>query len=196
MNQFTSFSTKPLLEGASVFAQVHVDTSVSLSSPASFVMHGFHLEPLQYIDIDTNLDDANRILEKTHMRTSFVVDGQNQLKGVISKARLASSYVLKIAGKKGLTRAQLTIGDIMVRLEEIDTVSETTLANAKVGDVLKTMEKASYEYLLVTGANQNELRGYFDLIDIAKITGYSLNQAKSAKTFSQLVDSLVNHSEI
>lgn len=196
MNQFTSFSTKPLLEGASVFAQVHVDTSVSLSSPASFVMHGFHLEPLQYIDIDTNLDDANRILEKTHMRTSFVVDGQNQLKGVISKARLASSYVLKIASKKGLTRAQLTIGDIMVRLEEIDTMSETTLANAKVGDVLKTMEKASYEYLLVTGANQNELRGYFDLIDIAKITGYSLNQAKSAKTFSQLVDSLVNHSEI
>ncbi|AIY67377.1 CBS domain-containing protein [Pseudoalteromonas piratica] len=196
MNQFTAFSTKPLLEGAHLFAQTHLDTGISLSSPASFAMHGFHLEPLQYIDIETSLDDATRILEKTHMRTSFVVDSQNQLKGVISKARLASSYVLKTAAKKGLTRAQLTIGDIMVKLAEIDTVSELMLANAKVGDVLKTMEKASYEYLLVTGANQSELRGYFDLIDIAKMTGYSLNQAKSAKTFSQLVDSLVNHNEI
>lgn len=196
MNQYTPFPTKPLLQSAKLFAQTTTEARISLSSPASFVMHGFHLEPLQYIDMDTNINDAARILEQTHMRTSFVVDNLNQLKGVISKARLASSHVLKVASKKGLTRAQLSIADVMVKLEEIDTVSEQTLANAKVGDVVKTMEKASYEYLLVTGANANELRGYFDLIDMAKLTGYAINQAKSAKTFSQLVDSLVNRSEI
>lgn len=196
MNQYIAFATKPLVKNATLFAQTNTTSRISLSSPASFVMHGLHLEPIQYIDMETSLNDATRILEQTHMRTSFVVNNQDELIGVISKARLASSYALKVAARKGLTRAQLTIADIMIKIDEIDTVSENTLANAKVGDVVKTMEKASYEYLLVTGSCANELRGYFDLIDIAKLTGYSLNQAKSAKTFSQLVDSLVNHNEI
>ncbi|MFC3031732.1 CBS domain-containing protein [Pseudoalteromonas fenneropenaei] len=169
---------------------------VSLDSPASQAMHAFHIVPPQLIDVDTSVDEAIMVLDKTHNRTSFVVDKLNNMLGVISKARLKSSYVLKVAAKIGVNRKDLSVGDIMVKLDKLNSVSEFAIRSARVGDVLKTLESEGHEHLLVVNHTPERVVGYFDLIDMAHMIGRPLSQIKLAKSFGEIVDSLWHHNEI
>jgi CBS domain containing-hemolysin-like protein len=159
-------------------------------------MHGFHQVPPQLVDERTSLDDALLIMQQTHMRTSFVVDEKNNMLGVISKARLTSSYVLKISAKTGVNRADLTVRDVMIPLSSLSSISELAMRTARVGDVIQSMENAGQEYLLVVSQAPERICGYFDLIDMSRMVGYPLNQVKQANTFSEIVDSLWHHAEI
>ncbi|CAH9049886.1 hypothetical protein PSECIP111951_00505 [Pseudoalteromonas holothuriae] len=169
---------------------------ISLDSPAREVMHGFAQVPPQLIDSNTVLDDALLIMQQTHMRISFVVDAHNNMLGLISKARLSSSYVLKISAKKGIPRADMTVSDVMTPLSSLNSVNELAVGSARVGDIVESMEMAGHEHLLVVSQTPQQICGYFDLIDISRMTGSSLNQVKSANSFSEIVDSLLHHAEI
>ncbi|CAM4101932.1 CBS domain-containing protein [Pseudoalteromonas byunsanensis] len=169
---------------------------VSLDSPASAVMHGFHQVPPQLIDTSTSVNDALLIMEQTHMRISFVVDKQKNMLGIISKARLTSSYVLRVSAKKGINRSEMSVADVMIPLSSLNSVNELTLRTARVGDIMKSMEAAGHEHLLVVSQIPARVCGYFDLIDISRMTGKVMNQYKPAGSFSEIVDSLWHHAEI
>ena len=196
MQPFNTFKTHSVSKDVQFNISPEMNAKISLESPAMSVMHGFHLVPPQLIEGNTSIDEALLILDKTHMRTSFVVDSDNKLLGVISKARLSSSYILKYVEKSGVNREDMTVSHIMVQLTQLHTVSEFAMRSAKVGDVLATLEKNGHEHLLVVSQPPAHLCGYFDLIDMARMVDRPLSQVKKASSFTEIVDSLWHHSEI
>ncbi|MCF6437035.1 MULTISPECIES: CBS domain-containing protein [Pseudoalteromonas] len=195
-------STYQTIGSQTIGAETHFETTldsavtVSMDSPATTVMHGFHQVPPQRIDSSTSVADALLIMQQTHMRISFVVDQQNNMLGIISKARLSSSYVPRISAKKGISRAELSVADVMIPLASLNSVNELTLRTAKVGDIVKSMEASGHEHLLVMSQAPARICGYFDLIDMSRMTGKAMNQHKRASSFSEIVDSLWHHAEI
>ncbi|CCQ09659.1 putative signal transduction protein with CBS domains [Pseudoalteromonas luteoviolacea B = ATCC 29581] len=171
-------------------------SNVSPSSPAYHVMHVFSVFPPQLIDVDSSIDEALLVLEKTHNRTSFVVDKYNNLLGVISKARLQSSSILKIVAKTGIPRCDLTIGEVMVSKAKLNCITEHDVKSARVLDIVKLLEQEGDEHLLVVASGSQKIVGYFDLYDMAKMAGRSISQVKTAKSFTDIVDSLWHHSEM
>ncbi|KAF7775214.1 hypothetical protein PCIT_a1352 [Pseudoalteromonas citrea] len=171
-------------------------SGLTLESAAYDAMHGFDLTPPDIIDGNTTLNDALLILNKMHMRTCFVVNENNVFQGIISKARLSSSYVLKVAAKLGLKREDLMVSDVMITLAQLHTVPRNMVEHSYVGDILQTMQSAGHEFLLVMDKPNNVLCGFFDLISLAKQVACPIRQAKLAGTFSEIFDSLWHHSEI
>ncbi|NOU52508.1 CBS domain-containing protein [Pseudoalteromonas sp. JBTF-M23] len=196
MSKYQTIGSQALATNTHFNTSLDSNVTISLDSPASEAMHGFHQVPPQLIDSSTGLNDALLIMEQTHMRISFVVDSHNNMLGIISKARLSSSYVLKISAKTGISRADMTVVDVMIPLSSLSSVNELAVRSARVGDIVKSMEMGGHEHLLVVSQAPERICGYFDLIDISRMVGYQLNQVKSANSFSEIVDSLWHHAEI
>ena len=81
----------------------------------------------------------------------------------------------------------------------INTLQQTNLKQVEqstVGSITKTMEQTGSEFLLVTDDTQTNFIGYFGLIDLAKVVGLNLNTVKRANKFSDIVDTLLHHTEI
>ncbi|WP_105168962.1 CBS domain-containing protein [Pseudoalteromonas sp. T1lg23B] len=196
MSTYQTIGSQALAADTRFDTALDSSVTISLDSPATAVMHGFHQVPPQLIDSNTSVNDALLIMQQTHMRISFVVDKQNNMLGIISKARLSSSYVLRISTKKGISRTEMSVADVMIPLSSLNSVNELTLRTAKVGDIMKSMEAAGHEHLLVVSQVPARVCGYFDLIDISRMTGKAMNQHKPASSFSEIVDSLWHHAEI
>ncbi|MBQ4864517.1 hypothetical protein J8L98_22795 [Pseudoalteromonas sp. MMG013] len=196
MSVYTSINTQSLSKYDQVDWLLHNDAQLSLDSPAFQAMHCFNVIPAQVIEGSINLNEAALILDKTHIRTSFVIDQQSLIQGMISRARLSSRHILKIATKLRLKRHELTVSQVMITLPQLHSISSHIVTQLQIGDILKTMESAGHEYLLVIDEENGQLCGYFDLINLSKMIKRPLNQAKQANTFSEIVDSLWHHTEI
>ncbi|WMN59458.1 CBS domain-containing protein [Pseudoalteromonas xiamenensis] len=194
MSAYNAFAIQSVAE---MPANLHIEpTTVSLDNLAIDAMHTLNVQAPHMLDVETSIDEALLILKRTHNRTSVVVDSYNNMLGLISKARLTSSYVLKAVAKTGLSRKDLTVGDLMISKANLKCVTDTSIKSARVVDVLKMLESEGHEHLLVVNAQSKTVIGYFDLIDMAKMVGRPLSQFKRAKSFTEIVDSLWHHNEI
>jgi len=196
MSTYISVHTEKLSEYPMTALCHQYAPNLTLESPACDAMHNLDLIHPTIIDGDTGLNDALLILNKTYMRTCLVVNERNVFQGIISKARLSSSYVLKVAAKLGLKRDDLMVSHVMVPLAQLHTVPRHMIEHSYVGDILQTMQSAGHEFLFVMDKPSNKLCGYFDLIRLAKQVACPVRQAKLAGTFSEIIDSLWHHSEI
>lgn len=186
------------------FGMPHIDNRTLINNGivlepdicANKVVHYFDMSLPQVIDSTTRLDDAILIFNKTHQRTLFVIDDNFTIRGVISKARLSSSYVLRIAKKMGLKRDALTLSDVMVCLDDLPYVARDLITQLTIKDVLKLMEDAGQEHLLVIDKVTGELCGYVDFFDLVQSLQFPIQQVKQANTFSKIVDSLWHHTEL
>ncbi|GEK11543.1 CBS domain-containing protein [Pseudoalteromonas peptidolytica] len=197
MNTNTVIKTQPVF--AYELAENHFPacgTDNLEQAPAHCLMHTLHLSLMQHIDENSSIDEAALVLTKTHRRASFVVDSQEKLVGMISNARLGSRYVLSMAEKRGCTRRDLTVNDVMIPLSELRQITLKQTSQAVVGKVLKTMEEAGHEFLLVIDDSTLYPVGYFDLIDLLKACGRAVNSIKPANKFSDIVGTILHHAEI
>ncbi len=190
MNQFNSLKLTHVSEAKQLVGQDFLNLSINVNSNAEYVYHGFQDHPPLYIEANTDIDESLMILSKTHHNTCFVVDKSNQLMGLVSKAILNSSQILKIANRLKITRKDINIEDVMINVEQLLCIEESKLVNLTVGDIVKTMESNDIEYLLVIDQKSKKIRGYFDLLKISQSLGNQFNQVHKVHSFSDIVNSL------
>lgn len=198
MNAFTPLETQTAsnLTFAPVkFANTY-NQLIDENEPALQLMHNLVLNPIQHIEIDTRLDEVELILNKTHHKMSFVIDAKDKIVGLISNARLGSRHILATADRLNCHRKELTIGDVMLPINTLQQTNLKQVEQSTVGSITKTMEQTCSEFLLVTDDTQTNFIGYFGLIDLAKVVGLNLYTVKRANKFSDIVDTLLHHTEI
>ncbi|KNC68365.1 CBS domain-containing protein [Pseudoalteromonas ardens] len=166
-----------------------------LSVSAQKYMHNLDGQNSVCLDPDTSVDEATLVLNKTHVASMFVAQ-DSALLGIISQARLGSRHILKEAQLRGCQRSELVATDVMLPLKTLKQVSLTELRTARAGDVLVTMEAHGLDYLLVTAPETGQICGYFDLVELIKAGGRSVNQLRPAEHFNDIVVSLLHHSEL
>ncbi|MCG9758651.1 MULTISPECIES: CBS domain-containing protein [Pseudoalteromonas] len=197
MNTYTVLKTQPVANhelAENNFPACNTDNLEQ--APAHCLMHNLHLAPMQHIDENSSIDEATLVLDKTHRRASFVVDSKEKLVGMISNARIGSRYVLSIAERRGCTRRDLNVNDVMIPLSDLRQITLKQTSQTVVGNVLKTMEEGGFEFLLVIDEVTQHPVGYFDLIDMMKACGRAVNSMKPANKFSDIVGTILHHAEI
>ncbi|MCO7188335.1 MULTISPECIES: CBS domain-containing protein [unclassified Pseudoalteromonas] len=199
MNTFNRLNTLDVTADVPVQANPLLSTAEEsgldrLSVSAQKYMHNLDDQNAVYLDPDTSVDDATLVLNKTHVASMFVAQ-DGVLLGIISQARLGSRHILKEAQLRGCQRSDLVASDVMLPLKTLKQISLTDLRTARSGDVLVTMEAHGLDYLLVTAPETGRICGYFDLVELIKVGGRSVNQLRPAEHFNDIVVSVLHHSE-
>ncbi|KZN33307.1 hypothetical protein [Pseudoalteromonas luteoviolacea] len=155
------------------------------------------LHPLPTTEVDqyATIDEVLLILDKTHQATALVIDMNGLHLGFISMAQLGSRFILAKAQALGCKRNELTVSDVMVPLTALRQISTSQVLNARVGDIMATMEEDGLAYLLVVGQQASAV-GYFDFIDMVKSSSRTITALKSSSAFKDVVESVLHHREM
>lgn len=90
---------------------------------------------LQMIAPDTNIDEALTVMRLSNRKSTLYVGTDTPLLGVISSFTLVSRVVLMIANRKGITRSELTVADIMNPVYKMPALQKNHVLRACIVDI-------------------------------------------------------------
>jgi DeoR family transcriptional regulator, catabolite repression regulator len=164
-------------------------------SPASFVMTDFTRRSPRLIDSGTSVDQAIEIMQKVHVKSKLVVNENLTLIGIVNLSDLLSRKVLMVASQKGVRRQDITVDDIMVKVDELHAVRYQKVLTSKIGDLLVTMQALGELHLLVID-NDKQIRGVISAVDIGRALHIPHNVNVTAHSFRDVFNVLHEHSEL
>lgn len=168
---------------------------LDLSSPAIFVMTDFTRRSPKIIDEDTSVDEALLIMRKSHNKSKLVVTKNLTMLGIVNMADLLSRKVLMAANKKGISRQDVTVNDLMVKLTDLHAVRYEKIVQSCIGDVLTTMRAFGEQHLLVLDG-ENNLRGMISAVDISRSLHIPLDISVTAHSFKDVFNVIHEHTEL
>ncbi|WJG08765.1 CBS domain-containing protein [Aliiglaciecola sp. LCG003] len=169
--------------------------TLTLHSPALFVMTDFSRPNPNILDDDSTIDEALHVMQKSHVKSKLVVDKKMNILGIINMADLLSRKVLKTANERGVTRGDMTVKEVMVPVSELHGVSYEKIAKSSIGDALATMRQLGELHLLVFDIEQN-LRGVISAIDISHGLNIAMDVGPIAHNFKDVFNVIHNHREL
>lgn len=195
-------SFKPL---TTLRAADHVDLArperhppITLHAPALDAMTDFtRLQPIT-ISADTHYLDANDSMIRLGVRLLLVVDARQHLLGIVSAHDILGERPLQIAGQDKGRLAEVTVGQLMHAVADIDMLALADVRHAQVGDIIATLKQLARQHLLVVtpeGAHGGmRLCGMFSATQIARQLGSQEVQPpfEIARTFAQIEAALAH----
>jgi CBS domain-containing protein len=167
---------------------------VSMESPALQVMTDLTEVRAATIDPSATLALAERTMIHQGVRLLFVMTDMPCVDGIISLIDIQSEEALQQAQRLNLRRHELTVGDVMNKLSELDTVDYAELSRATVGQAVVTLESCGRPHLLVseaaTASAPPRIRGIISRTQVERQLGMSLPNNPMATTFAKLAKSL------
>ena len=160
-------------------------TQVSLESPALDVMTDLRRVTPATIRPQAPLAGANQFMITRGVRLLLVVDDHEHVLGLITATDLLGERPMLAATERGLRRADLTVGDIMIPAEQVDVIALEDIENARVGHVVETLRREGRQHALVV--DERTVRGILSLSQIARQIGVAVaGGGEVARTFSEI----------
>ena len=159
---------------------------INLDSSAFEVFTDFRIELPFMLEQSVSIGDATLMLQRAHVRRKLVIDANEQFRGVISLADLLSSKVMRTIESTGLKREDMTIGDVMIRKEDLQAIEFKEFQHAKIGDILMIMKQFGEEHVLVIECENRSIRGIVSSTDIARKLHQTVNIEERANSFSEI----------
>ncbi|PYE31800.1 CBS domain protein [Idiomarina fontislapidosi] len=141
----------------------------------------------------TSLDRAEQLMHSAKVRYACVVNNNEQIIGLVALREFHSRHAMQVSQSTQLPWAELTVGDLMRKLDELPQAEYKQLQKARIGDAAATLKSAGRDFLLVF--ESGSIRGVVSSLRIAQVTGESVNIYHSASTFAEII-SAVNHSHL
>ena len=159
---------------------------VSLESPALDVMTDLKRVTPATIRPQAPLAGANQFMITRGVRLLLAVDDHERVLGLITAADLLGERAMLVATERGLSRADLTVGDIMIPAEQVDVIALEDIENARVGHVLETLRREGRQHALVVDG-ERRVRGVLSLSQLARQIGVAMAAGgEVARTFSEI----------
>ena len=175
---------------ASVEAKPHTD----IYSSAEHVVNDINCIMAQMITPDTSIDEALIVMKLSHRKSNLYIGTDTQLLGVISSFTLVSRVVLMIANRKSVTRADLTVADIMNLTNKMPALQKSHVQRACIGDIKKTMQSLGEAYIQIIDEN-HEMCGVISSADISRVLGEPVDINITAHSFKDCFDIIHEHEE-
>jgi len=173
---------------------------VTLESPALEVMTDFARSSPATIRPQAPVEGANQYMISRGVRLLLAVDEREVVQGVISASDILGEKTMRVATDRSLTRAELTVADIMTPAGEVEVLALSDVQGARVGHVLETLRRAGRQHALVVDyevqppkrvieppLRRAMVRGIFSLSQVARQLGLALpSGGEVARTFSEI----------
>lgn len=162
---------------------------VTLTDSAERVYTDFtYIRPFT-ISPTATIDQVNARMIACGVRLLFVSEANSVLQGLVTYTDLVGEKPVRYIQEHGGNREDILAQDIMTQLSQLEALSRADVVKASVGDIVKTIETASRQHLLVCHTRENGDRvvsGLFSSTHIEKLLGVKLELSARAHTFADL----------
>jgi CBS domain-containing protein len=163
-------------------------SDVTLDSPATSVFTSFSERPPVVVEETTSLDDAIATLQRAHVRFALVVDRRSKLLGVLPSHVLAGDQPMMIANRRGVSRSELMVKNLMTPKQELRAIALAALEHARVGDLLHTLQSTGEQHLLIVGGGGRHkfVAGIVSAGDIERKFHLHVDIKSKARSFAEI----------
>lgn len=190
MNPEAALPTRRLEGGASIVqAQPWHIEPVTLDSPAVSVMTDLTQVKAATTGPSTSLHHAEQLMIYQGVRMLFVVTEMPSLLGLVTSTDLRGDRAVRIVQERGLHHHELTVGDVMTELAELDAVELDALRTATVRNLIATLKIHGRNHLLVVvggSAVPLRVRGVISRAQIERQLGAPIGLVEVAGSFAEL----------
>lgn len=170
---------------------------VRLNTAAIEVMTDFRQVSPVTIGPDTSLPDATNAMIARGVRLLFVVNESDAIIGLITARDTIGERPIKLVGERGGKYNDLRVDDVMTRLDQIEALPFIEVLGAKVGNILRTLERLGRQHAIVveneSGNGDDMVRGVFSATHIGRRLGVPIQTFEVANTFAQIKAALDSH---
>jgi predicted transcriptional regulator len=189
----TSYQNLPhelLSPRTSILQQPGQESSpVTLNDSAEKIYTDFtHIRPFT-ISPTANIDQINARMIACGVRLLFVCEVSSVLQGLVTYTDLVGEKPVRYIKEHGGNREEILAQDIMTPLSQLETLRKQDVIKASVGDIVKTIETAGRQHLLVCHSQENGnqvVSGLFSSTHIEKLLDVKLELSVRAHTFADL----------
>lgn len=111
--------------------------------------------------------EAERQMQKAHVRLKLVVDKEGTFLGVVSLDNLNNQEVIKRLSE-GYSREELTINEFMIPKQDLKAFDYDQLACATINNVIEALKENGQQHCLVLDRNEHKIRGIISASDIVR----------------------------
>lgn len=147
-----------------------------------------HVRPFT-ISPTATIDQINARMMACGVRLLFVTETDTVLQGLVTYTDLFGEKPVRYIQEHGGSREEILAQDIMTPLAQLEALSKADVLKASVGDIVKTIETAGRQHMLVCHTHENgnqTVIGLFSSTQIEKLTGIKLELSTRAHTFADL----------
>jgi CBS-domain-containing membrane protein len=164
---------------------------VTLDDPAFSVMTDLREVSAATTTADESIGQAEAVMIRRNVHLLFVLDGERRLIGVITATDLASEKPIRFMQSRGISRAEVQVGDIMTPAVSLEALSMMDVAQMRVGHVVATFKAVGRRHLMVCDDSGQRVRGLFAISQVARQLGVELQAIEVAQTFADIEAALV-----
>ncbi|GAA6133444.1 hypothetical protein NBRC116188_02330 [Oceaniserpentilla sp. 4NH20-0058] len=159
---------------------------LTLDDSAISVMTDHRLEKAPICNTKTPLDTATKLMAQEKTNMLLVSNAHDQIVGLISSADISGEKPIKYIKETKKKRDDIKVGHLMTPIEVMPVLDIQDVLNAKIGDILHTLNDIGSEYILVTTIidNKYSIRGIFSARKIARSLNIFFSPSPAAKTFA------------
>jgi len=162
---------------------------VTRNDSAELVYTDFtHVRPFT-ISPTATINQINARMMACGVRLLFVTETDTVLQGLVTYTDLFGEKPVRYIQEHGGSREEILAQDIMTPLAQLEALSKADVLKASVGDIVKTIETAGRQHMLVCHTHENgnqTVIGLFSSTQIEKLTGIKLELSTRAHTFADL----------
>ena len=123
------------------------------------------------------------------------IGSNDRILGAVNRMILMSRNVLMVANKKGVTRQDLCVEDLMSHAKAFPCIQHSLITTARVGDIKMTMQQSHEPIVLVVDEN-NVITGMFLSTTINRIAGEAINIVPTVHSFNDCFEVFHEHREL
>lgn len=176
-------------------AKVEQGQSVTRDSPALTVMTNLTKVRAVVTAPSTSLIEAEQIMIHQGVRMLFVVNSTSTFEGLITSTDVHGERQMRLVAERGSHFDELTVGDVMTKLSNLDAIDFELLKRATVGDVIATLERFGRNHLLVVErlgeTDACSVCGIVSRAQIERQSGLVLETTHIASTFAEVERALL-----
>lgn len=140
------------------------------------------------ISPDESLDQARTTMIVCGVKLLFVKASNGDLQGLITARDLAGEKAILTAQQTSRTVPELSVGDVMTGLPDLEFLAFTDVARAEIGHIIATLKDHGRQHALVVDQRQGQLKvvGLFSTTQIARQMGITVIDPVKAVTFAEI----------
>lgn len=161
---------------------------VTAESPAIEVFTDFNEYQPLVLEATTSAVEAQRLMQKGHVRLKFIVDANDHFLGVVSVDDLNNQEIIKKLSQ-GYNRDELSIADFMRPRNELKAFDYIEVSKAKINDIVAALKYSGQQHCLVVDHKKHKIRGIFSASDMARKLKLPID-IKNRSSFSHVFEAI------
>lgn len=190
IREFEILKSSRLKTGSSYMRPIQVlPEHVNLSDPAITVMSDLSKVSVVVMRPNASMDSANAKMIRYGVRMLLVLDGNDQVAGLLTASDVLGEKPMRFLQNMGGTHADILVRDIMTTQRELDVMKIDDVKSAEVGQIIATLKKSGRQHGLVIaeGADGKQtVCGIFSITQIARQLGSQVQSFELAQTLAEI----------